>query len=69
MELMIVALLEQMMKSRKLGKNVIWFVKLANFNVFMEEIEIPYPWNVFQSINGVISVTSLLELKLAEFNM
>ena len=69
MELMIVALLEQMMKSRKLGKNVIWFVKLANFNVFMEEIEIPYPWNVFQSINGVISVTSLLELKLAELNM
>ena len=64
MELMIVALLEQMMKSRKLGKNVIWFVKLANFNVFMEEIEIPYPWNVFQSINGVISVTSLSEAEL-----
>ena len=62
-------LLEQMMKSRKLGKNVIRFVKLANFNVFMEKIEIHYPWNVFQSINGVISVTSLLELKLAELNM
>ena len=58
------ALLEQMTKCRKMGKSVIHFVKVTNFNVFMEKIEIPYPWNVFLSINVVMESTIALMVKV-----